>query len=394
MDRRQDFAARTVSVAPAPRPMPAVHVAQINFLPLPAGLASADVFEQWPSLADIAEAVASAGTRVSVIQLATRPERVLRNGIDYRFIAVPDAHRARRLAEVLGEVRPDVLHVHGLGFAADAFALARRLPLLPIVIQDHADRPPRRWRRPWWRRWYGAAAGVAFTAAELAQPFTRAGLFAARTRLFAIPESSSRFTPGDRARARVETGLHGDPGVLWVGHLNSGKDPLAVLDGVAQAALHLPGLQLWCAFGNAPLLDAVQQRIARDPRLAGRVHLLGKVAHAQVETLMQAADLFVAGSRAESCGYALLEALACGVTPVVTDIPAFRALTGDGRVGHLWPCGDAAALAEALVDAAANRPSPAQVRAHFDATLSFAALGRRWAEAYAQLLDDRRRRAG
>ena len=374
--------------------MPAVHVAQINFLPVPAGLASADVFEQWPTLANVAEAVASAGIRVSVIQLATRPERVLRNGIDYRFTAVPGAHRVRHLAEVLGEIRPDVLHLHSLGFAADAFALARRLPRLPIVIQDHADRPPRRWRRPWWRRWYGAAAGIAFTAADMAQPFTRAGLFAPRTRLFAIPESSSRFTPGERARARAETGLHGDPCVLWVGHLNAGKDPLTVLDGVARAVQRLPGLQLWCVFGNAPLLGAVRQRIAHDPRLAGRVHLLGKVAHARIETLMRAADLFVAGSHAEGCGYALLEALACGVTPVVTDIPAFRALTGDGRVGRLWPCGDAAQLAEALVDVAASRPSPAQVRAHFDATLSFAALGRRWADAYAQLLDDRQWRVG
>lgn len=374
--------------------MPAVHVAQINFLPVPAGLASADVFAQWPSLADVAEAAASAGTRVSVVQLAARPERVLRNGIDYRFVAVPGAERARRLAEVLGEIRPDVLHVHSLGFAADAFALAQHLPQLPIVIQDHADRLPRWWRRPWWRRRYAAAAGIAFTAAELAQPFTRAGLFGPQTRLFAIPESSSRFTPGDRARARAETGLHGDPGVLWVGHLNPGKDPLAVLDGVARAVPRLPGLQLWCVFGNAPLLDVMQQRIARDPRLAGRVHLLGKVAHARVETLMQAADLFVAGSHAESCGYALLEALACGVAPVVTDIPAFRALTGNGRVGRLWPCGDAAALAAALVDVAAHRPSPAQLRTHFDATLSFAALGRRWANAYAQVLDDRPRRAG
>jgi glycosyltransferase involved in cell wall biosynthesis len=227
----------------------------------------------------------------------------------------------------------------------------------------------------------------------MAQPFTRAGLFAPRTRLFAIPESSSRFMPGERARARAETGLHGDPCVLWVGHLNVGKDPLTVLDGVAHAALRLPGLQLWCVFGNAPLLDAVRQRIAHDPQLAGRVHLLGKVAHARIETLMRAADLFVAGSRAEGCGYSLMEALACGVAPVVTDIPAFRALTGDGCVGRLWPCGDAAQLAEALLDVAANRPSPAQVRAHFDATLSFAALGRRWADAYAQVLDDRQWRA-
>ena len=371
-----------------------MHVAQINFLPVPEGCTPAEVFEQWPSLADVAEAVASSGTRVSVIQLATRQQRVMRNGIDYHFTAVPDMDRARRLADVLGEIKPDVLHVHSLGFAADAFALAQCLPQLPIVFQDHADRLPRWWRRSPWRRWYAAAAGVAFTAPGLAQPFTRAGLFGPQTRLFAIPESSSRFTRGDCARARAGTGLHGDPCVLWVGHLNSGKDPLSVLDGVARVALQLPGLQLWCVFGNAPLLDAVQRRIERDPRLAGRVHLLGKVAHARVEMLMQAADLFVSGSRAESCGYALLEALACGVAPVVTDIPAFRALTGSGRVGHLWPCGDAAQLAEALVDGAANRPSPEQVRAHFDAALSFAALGRRWADAYAQVLGDRQRRAG
>jgi len=100
--------------------------------------------------------------------------------------------------------------------------------------------------------------------------------------------------------------------VLWVGHLTTGKDPLAVLDGVARAAAQLPGLQLWCAFGSAPLLDEVRRRIEHDPRLRGRVHLLGKVAHTHVETLMRATDAFVSGSHSEGSGYALLEALACG----------------------------------------------------------------------------------
>jgi glycosyltransferase involved in cell wall biosynthesis len=107
---------------------------------------------------------------------------------------------------------------------------------------------------------------------------------------------------------------------------------------------------------------------------------------------MRAADLFVSGSHAESCGYVVLEALACGVTPVVTDIPSFRALIGGSPVGRLWPCGDATRLAEALVNAAVSPPSSAQVRAHFDAALSFAAVGRQWAEAYAQVQDDWRRR--
>lgn len=377
--------------------MRALHVAQLNFLRAPAGLAPAEVLEQWHSLADIAEVAASAGTRVSVIQAATREELITRNGIDYHFVDIRGletaANRGRRFASLLGDIRADVLHGHSLGFAEDAFAIAQCLPKLPIILQDHADRPPRWWRRAQWRRWYSAAAGVAFTAHEQARPFAVAGLLEPRTRVFAIAESSSRFTPGDRALARAETGLRGEPCALWVGHLNANKDPLAVLDGVARAVAHLPGLQLWCAFGRAPLLAEVRRRIERDPRLAGRVHLLGKVAHAQVERLMQAADVFVSGSHAEGSGYALLEALACGLVPVVTDIPSFRALTGDGRIGRLWPCGDAAALAGALAGAAADPVPPEQVRAHFDAGLSFGALGRQWADAYAQVHGDPRRRA-
>ncbi|GAB2545614.1 glycosyltransferase family 4 protein [Rhodanobacter koreensis] len=378
--------------------MAALHVAQINFLPAPAGLAHDEVLERWPSLVDIAEVAASGGTRVTVVQAAARDGRLTRNGIDYHFVdttGLPGVTgRGRRFARLLADIKADVMHANGLGFAGDAFAVSECLPLLPILVQDHADRLPRWWRRPQWRRWYAAVSGVVFTALEQAQRFSAADLFGPQVRLFAIPESSSRFTPGSRVDARAETRLHGDPCVLWVGHLSPGKDPLTVLDGVARAASRLPGLQLWCAFGSAPLLDVVQHRIQHDPQLGGRVHLLGKVTHAQVEVLMRAADLFVSGSHSEGSGYALMEALACGAVPVVTDIPSFRALTGNGRVGKLWPCGDVARLAEALVSIAANRPSPEQVRAHFDATLSFTAVGRQWADAYAQVLDDRRRRAG
>jgi glycosyltransferase involved in cell wall biosynthesis len=343
-------------------------------------------------LVDIPEAAASGGPRVSVIQVATRTEHVTRNGIDYHFLGIDaSVDRGSSFARLLSHIKANVVHVHGLDFAEDAFAVSQCLPRLPILFQDHANRTPRWWRRSRWRQWYSVASGVTFTAPELARPFIDADLFGAQARVFSIPESSSRFTMGSRERARAETGIYGDPCVLSVGHLSQGKDPLTVIDGVAQAALQLPGLQLWCAFGDAPLFHEVQRRIERYPQLAGRVHLLGKVPHARIEPLMRAADLFVSGSRNESCGYAVLEALACGVTPVVTDIPSFRALTG-GYVGHLWPTGNAARLAEALVSSAQNRPSPERVRAHFDAALSFAAVGRKWAEAYAQVYHDRRRR--
>jgi glycosyltransferase involved in cell wall biosynthesis len=368
-----------------------MHVAQANLLPVPGRRAHSDVLEQWHSLVDIAEAAACGGMRVSVIQASWREECIVRNDIAYHFVDVSGLERSperiRRLTALLSVLEPDVLHVHGLAFAGDAFAISRRLPRLPILCQDHADRPPR-WSRRWsWKRWYSAVSAVSFTAPEQARPFAEAGVFGQGMQVFAIPESTSRFAPGDRDRARAETGLDGDPCVLWVGHLVHGKDPLTVIDGIARAALQLPGLQLWCAFGTSPLLDEVQARVLAYPQLAGRVHFLGKVPHAHVEALMRATDLFVSGSHAESCGYALLEALACGANPVVTDIPAFRALLGDSPVGRLWPPGDAERLAAALVDAASDRIPAGHVRRHFDANLSFAAVGRRWAAAYAQVCD-------
>ena len=370
-----------------------MRIAQLNFVPAPPHIAPGDLPTHWHTLADVADAVASSGVKVSVIQNAAREAAFVRDGVEYRFLPLDGKDGSRRLAASLAGVGADLAHVHGLDFAPHAHELSKRLPWVPILLQDHANRPPPWWRRAYWRRWYAAAAGVAFTAPALAQPFVEAKLFKPGTRVFAIPESSCRFTPSDRAQARYATGLHGYPCVLWVGHLAAGKDPLAVLDGVALAARRLPDLQLWCAYGSAPMLAEVEAQIARDPWLAGRVHLLGRVPHDQVEVLQRAADLFVAGSHAESCGYAALEAMACGAVPVLTDIPSFRALTGDGHIGRLWPCGDTGRLADALVAMAMAGPTRAEVRAHFDAELSYAAVGRRWAEAYATLLAGRRKEA-
>ena len=135
-----------------------MHVAHINFLPPPKELAAADVFAHWPSLADIPEAAASSGIKVSVIQAAACRERVMRNGIDYHFMDVCQAKnvidRGYQFASQLDQIKADLLHVHGLGFGQDAYAISHYLPRLPVLFQDHADRPPPWWRRPQWRRWH------------------------------------------------------------------------------------------------------------------------------------------------------------------------------------------------------------------------------------------------
>jgi len=376
-----------------------MHVAQISFFLDPERREPAELLAAWPTLVDVAEAASAAGARVSVLQACHVAAHLVRNDVEYHFVP-PDAPAASvagsaAFRRAVRRCDADVHHVHGLGFPADVATLSALCPGVPILLQDHADRPPRLWRRLTWRRGFSAAAGVAFCAREQADPFRAAALLREATPVFEVPESTARFTPGDRFTARERTGLYGNPCVLWVGHLDANKDPLTVLDGVRLAARELPEMRLFCCFGTAPLEAEVRERIEADAWLRRKVHLLGRVPHDDVQELMRSADLFVLGSHREGSGYSLIEALACGLPPVVTDIPAFRALTGRGAVGWLWPPDDALAFSRALVTAARCR-SPAMresVRVHFEQTLSPLAVGRRLNAACAALVAGRARRS-
>lgn len=369
---------------------PPLHVAQISFFFDAARRLPEELLEAWPTLGDVAEAAVMAGVRVSVVQACAHSAHLERNGVHYYFR--PFGHGAGSTNEtlhmLLEALAPDALHVHGLGFLRDTLALRAICPESPIILQDHANRPPRIWRRPSWRRALSVAAGICFCARGQAHPFLASGLIQPSTQVYEVPESTCRFSPGDRLQARRMEQVAGDPAVLWVGHLDDNKDPLTVLSGISEAVDALPGLKLYCCYGTGPLLEPVQERIASDSRLRGRVHLLGRVAHERIEHLMRAADLFVLGSHREGSGYSVIEALACGLAPVVTDIPSFRSLTAGGTVGALWRVGDASGLARALRSAAARvgEQTRAAVRSHFERELSFEAVGQKLAAMYGDVV--------
>jgi glycosyltransferase involved in cell wall biosynthesis len=367
-------------------------VVQISFFTDPLGRSPETLLREWPSLVDVAEATAKAGVRVSVIQACPTVQTIERNGVDYHFL--PYGHGVSRgkppaaFRRLITQLMPDVCHVHGLAFPRDVLALSTLVAPIPIVMQDHANQPPRIWRRPLWRRAFAAVSGVAFCAVPQAQRFRDVRIMHPQASVYEIPESTSRFVPGERELARQITGLTGDPALLWVGHLDSNKDPLTVLEGVRAAAESLPDLELWCYFGRAPLLNEVQARLSTDDALRQRVHLMGHVAHARIEELMRAADLFVLGSHREGSGYSVIEALACALPPIVTDIPSYRVLTGNGAAGALWPCDDWRSLAAAIVTTA-RRPRQevrALARAQFERELSFEALGRKLRDMYEDVL--------
>jgi glycosyltransferase involved in cell wall biosynthesis len=276
-------------------------------------------------------------------------------------------------------------------FGAQTWRIRRWLPpAAAIAVQNHSDTGPMG-RAPLQRLVGAATRGAVdaflFAADEHAERWRRAGFIGRRQQTYQVMEASTRFEPTAYAAARSASGLQGAPALLWVGRLNTNKDPLTLLDAFERVVSGLPRATLTMIYGADDLLPLVRARIAASTSLSSRVHLAGGVAHDRLPAFYGAADGFVLGSHHEGSGYAVIEAIACGTTPVVTDIPSFRLLTGGGAIGALWPPGDAAACAAAILRAAPRMipPERQRIRAHFDHRLSWGAIGRRAVDIYENL---------
>ncbi|QIJ62738.1 glycosyltransferase [Streptomyces sp. JB150] len=328
-------------------------------------------------VADLAAAQLAAGMRVTVGCPESRfADRLRSAGVDVRTWRATRAPgpslvgEVRRLARLVAEVRPDLVHAH----SAKA-GLAGRLAVrgrIPTVFQPHAwsfeavggvtGALALRWERHG-ARW--AHRTVCVSEAER-ETGLRAGIDG---RWSVIPngvdphrfrpapdpfsaldcESSSgpRSGPGHGARSdagAVRAALLPGTGprvplVVCVGRLCRQKGQDVLLDAWGAVRARVPDARL-VLVGDGPDRDRLKPPAS--------VRLVGAVA--DVVPWYQAADLVVLPSRWEGMALAPLEAMACGRPVVVTDVDGAReSLPLALRPHCLVPAGDPAALAAAVV---------------------------------------------
>lgn len=234
---------------------------------------------------------------------------------------------------------PDVVHLNQMAYAAHAFPA----PVLVVVHSDVVswwgevmDRPP-----PPDQAGYAA--------------WVRAGLAAAD--VVAAPSAYQAAMVERNLGARDVRVVHN--GVAAPGAPPEGREPITL--GVGRA---------WDVGKGIDVLDAAAGRLGEDgfpvhvvgdlvgpggerfhPRYA-TAH--GRVERAEVDAWMRRASIFVSASRYEPFGLGPLEAALHGCALVLSDIGSYRELW-DGCAAF-FPCGDAAALADALRAQASDAP--------------------------------------
>lgn len=138
----------------------------------------------------------------------------------------------------------------------------------------------------------------------------------------------------------------GAPRITFLGRVDEPRKGLAVLLAA------LPAIR--AALGAVDVVIAGQGSAA----VPGGCRMLGAIDDAQKVRLLAGTDVFVAPHLArESFGIVLLEAMAAGAPVVASSLPAFADLLhgADGEAyGRLFPTGNSAALATAIVETVRN----------------------------------------
>lgn len=266
----------------------------------------------------------------------------------------------RRLVEVLGDLKPDVMHSHSSKAGILARKAAAAVGGMKIVHTVHGL-PFHRYQSWWLNTAYimlerqGARRSDALIC--VADAMTRQALAAGvgrpeqYTTIYSGMDTSVYLTPPPETQAfRASLNLPADAVLV------TQVSRLAELKGhefILEAARQLPDRRIhFCFVGDGRLRKQIEARV-EELGLSGRFHLTGLLPPHQVPTVMHASDLVVHCSLREGLARAIPQAMLAGRPVISFDIDGASEVV-DAGTGILLPPGDVAGLKRGIETLAAS----------------------------------------
>ncbi len=250
------------------------------------------------------------------------------------------------LRRVIHTVRPDLIHAGPVQTCAFLVALHGFHPLLTMswgfdLMQDAE-------RNSWWR-WitrYTLRRSTFFVSDAQVTRDKAVSCYGMR------PERTAVFPWGvDLAHFRPQRAARGGraPFVLFCNRSWEARYGVDVLArAFVSVARQRPDVSL-LLLGGGSQAQAIRQILAGGQVLE-RVQMPGQVSQKDLPRWYGMADLYISPSHVDGSSVSLMEALACGLPALVSDIPANKEWVAEGFNGWLFPDGDANALAGRILN--------------------------------------------
>jgi glycosyltransferase involved in cell wall biosynthesis len=208
---------------------------------------------------------------------------------------------------------------------------------------------------------------VAASLLDLAKQF---GLSPEKATVIGNGVDSDRFYPVDQQEARAKLNLPSDGKVIVsVGGLVERKGFHRVIEQMPVLLRKYPDLHYLIIGSSGPEGDFSGRLHAQVENLGLQscVHFLGSLAPDELNTPLSAADVFVLATRNEGWANVFLEAMACGLPVVTTDVGGNREVVSAEYLGTVVPFDDGPALASAIDSALERQWDRKAIRSYAEA---------------------------
>ena len=191
-----------------------------------------------------------------------------------------------------------------------------------------------------------------FSVAEsLKQHVVSLGIDPSKIQVVGNGIDTEKFYPLSRQQARQELGLPLDvPIIISVGGLVERKGFHRVIECLPELCKKFPGL-CYLIVGGASAEGNWGERLRQqvvELKLENSVVFMGSMTSAQLKYPLSAANIFVLATRNEGWANVFLEAMACGLPVVTTNVGGNAEVVTHSSVGNLVPFDDVVALRQTI----------------------------------------------
>lgn len=208
------------------------------------------------------------------------------------------------------------------------------------------------------------AAATITRSRDLANRLRQAGVPFMKLRPIYNGVDTATFRPGDATALRRELDLPADRQiVLYVGNFLPVKNPLLLIGAHSRLCRTAGQPVELIMIGTGPL-EAKARRLANSGGFGANVRLVGRKSPAEVARYMQAADVLCVPSKQEGVPNVILEAFACGLRVVATQVGGIPEVLDKDFLGRLVSSADVHALSQALDQTLATAPAHDAILGH------------------------------
>ena len=259
-----------------------------------------------------------------------------------------------RIARVLREERPDILHTH-LPRADFAGAFARVFhPGLVWVCSVHAiysEDWSGRWSLPLFNLLWRRADVMVCISHAVREWLVGRGVPPDKARVIHYGIEPAKFSE-PRVNLREQWGLNDNAVVGSIGRLELRKGHDLLIQAMPELCMRVPSARLLIAGHDPRGYGATLRRLIDRLGLGEKVRLVGF--QNDVVSFLNALDVFAFASSSEGFGQVLVEAMAAAKPVVASKISPLTEIVVDGNTGLLVEPGDPTAFADAIMSLLKN----------------------------------------